>query len=437
MPFRLRTAYRTWLIDPLIFSIDDWLIVKCNVCIIGAGPAGLMAAISASDQSVSAVLVDGNLVAGRKLLKTGRGRCNLSHVASIDELVKAYGKGGEFLKHSLYEFSPENVREYLAKYGLLTKVEGDGLVFPVTNRATDVSRVLVDNARRAGIQFVYGKKVNDINKTDSGFLVDAGTEQVLAAAVIIATGGISWSFTGSTGDGYEFARKLGHTIAEPKAALVPLVTIQDWPGKLQGVGVGKVTITAAMDDRKIKAAGPLIFTGDGIGGSVVLDISRLITDHLCATQETVEIFIDLMPGMNASQLDKLIVDECAANPKKELAGLLTKFLPRALILFLCDRLDPGRCTLAGQLTRDKREELVKATKALTVTVKSTRPIAEATITRGGVCIDEIDSKTMQSKLCEGLFFAGEVIDVDGPCGGYNLQIAWSTGTLAGKNASKA
>ena len=396
-----------------------------------------MAAISASGQGVSVVLIDGNMVAGRKLLETGRGRCNLSHVGSIDKFVKAYGKGGRFLKNSLYEFSPENVREYLAKHGLKTKVEGDGLVFPVTDRATDVSRVLVDIARRAGTRFVYGKKVGDISKTNSGFLVDAGTEQVVAAAVIIATGGISWSFTGSTGDGYEFAKKLGHTIAEPKAALVPLVITQDWPGRLQGVGVGKVTITTTMNDRKIKAAGPLMFTGDGIGGPVVLDISRLITDHLCATQEVVEVFIDLMPGMNARQLDKLIVNECAANPKKELAGLLTKLGPRALVLYLCDRLDPGRCMLAGQLTGDKRKELVKATKALTVTVKSTRAIAEATITRGGVCIDEIDSKTMQSKLCAGLFFAGEVIDVDGPCGGYNLQIAWSTGTLAGKNASKA
>jgi predicted Rossmann fold flavoprotein len=410
--------------------------MEFDICIVGAGPAGLTAGIFSAESGAKTVIAESNTVAGRKLLRTGRGRCNLTHTGTIDDFVKAYGRYGRFLKHSLYEFSPEDVRGFFAEHNLVTKEEKDGCVFPVTDRATDVARVLVDRARRLEITFLYDKKVESIKKRRDGFRVQAAGETINCKAVIIATGGMSWSFTGSTGDGYGFANELGHHIVDVTGALVRLVTKEDWPSKLRGVGVERVSITALVGESKIKVTGSMMFTDDGIGGPAVFDLSRDLCDHLSDSQEPVQIFIDLQPGADAEELRKCIIDKCARSPKKELAGVLTEILPRALAIDLCEKLEPSINILAGQLSKDKRTELIKLIKYLPLTVVSLRPLKEATVTRGGVSTEGIDSKTMESKLCKGLYFAGEVMDADGPCGGYNLQIAWSTGALAGRSAAK-
>jgi hypothetical protein len=410
--------------------------MEYDICIVGAGAGGLTAGVFAAEGGSRTVIAESNTVAGRKLLRTGRGRCNLTHTGTIDDFVKAYGQYGRFLKHSLYEFSPEDVRGFFAEHNLATKEEKNGCVFPVTDRATDVARVLVDRARRLGVTFLYGKKVESIGKQGGKFRVQAGRETVDCKALIIATGGMSWPFTGSTGDGYRFANDVGHEIVDVTGALVRLVTKEDWSSKLQGVGVENVGITALVGDVKIKVTGPMMFTDDGIGGPAVFDLSRALCDHLPDSCEPVQIFIDLQPGVDAGELKKYIIDKCANSPKKELAGVLTEILPRVLVIELCERLEPSVNILAGQLSKKKRIELVKLMKYLPLTVVSLRPLEEATITRGGVSTEGIDSKTMESKLCKGLYFAGEVMDVDGPCGGYNLQIAWSTGALAGRSAAK-
>jgi predicted Rossmann fold flavoprotein len=420
--------------------------MRTDVAIIGAGPAGLMASISSAKAGAKTAIIEANTSAGRKLLRTGRTRCNLTHTGSVEDFIRVYGPFGRFLRHSLYEFSSDDLRRYFAQHKLETKVEEGGCVFPVTDRATDVVRVLVDDARRLSVRFLYGKKIQSIEKNENGFVLLADSEKVIAGAVIIATGGVTWSHTGSTGDGYKFAQALGHTIVEPKACLTHLITAETWPGQLAGVGVGNVVITAKLDPcsclptgrcrGKLFAGGPMMFTHDGIGGPAVFDFSRLITDFLPNAAQPIKVTIDMLPAYEGQELDREIISLCAKNPQKELSGVLTRLLPHSLALNLSCRLNPSETILAGQLQKHQRRQLVEMLKKLPLSIKATGSIAEATVTRGGVPTTQINLKTMGSKLCPGLFFAGEVIDVDGPCGGFNLQIAFSTGCLAGKMAAE-
>jgi predicted Rossmann fold flavoprotein len=266
---------------------------------------------------------------------------------------------------------------------------------------------------------------------------EGGQRRYEADAVIIATGGMSWPFTGSTGDGYRFAQALGHTIAEPRSALAPLTTVETWPTRLQGVGVPEVRVSTMIDDKKNSDDRPLMFTDDGVGGPVIFDLSRSVTDYIHNHPEPLPIKLDFCPTKDFQQLEQSILDGCAAYPKQEIARVITDLLPRALTLYLVEQIQTdGRPILASQLPKDARRELIRLMKEMPLTIRAIRPLAEATITRGGVSLDEIEPTTMQSKLCPGLFFAGEVINADGPCGGYNLQIAWSTGALAGKQAGQ-
>jgi hypothetical protein len=412
--------------------------MRCDVCIIGGGAAGLMASIFAAQQRCKVIIVEKNAAVTRKLLKTGGGRCNLTHTGSIDDFVREYDFCGRFLKHSLFEFSPEAVQKFFAERGLATKVDKEGCVFPVTDRAVDVSRVLFDVARRAGVSFVHGRSVQAVEKQYAGdFVVKAGADSYESPAVIIATGGVSWPFTGSTGDGYTFAKSFDHTIVGAKSAMAPLTSADSWPMKLQGVAVPDVQITAIIDDKKIQSRGPLMFTDDGIGGPVTFDLSRSVTDYLHSHSEPLQVKLDFCPDKEFQQVEDFIIQGCVTYPRQEIARVITDLLPRAITLHLVERIQTeGRPIMAAQLPKESRRELIRLIKEMPLTIKGIRPIAEATITRGGVALNEIEPTTMQSKLCPGLFFAGEVINADGPCGGYNLQIAWSTGALAGKSAAE-
>lgn len=409
--------------------------VKTDVAVTGAGPAGLMASIACSKAGLKTSIIDSNTVAGRKLLHTGRTRCNLTHTGSVQDFISSYGPFGRFLRPSLYDFSSEDLRNYFAARNLETKAEKDGCVFPVTDRAGDVVRVLVDDARRLSVRFFYGRTVRSITKEGSVFVLTTDRERIEADSVIIATGGVSWPFTGSRGDGYGFARYFGHSIVAPRPCLVRVVTAETWPGELSGVGVENVIITARIGKRRIHSSGPMIFTDNGIGGPAVFDLSRLITDFLPGESEPIKINVDMLGQYQLQELDKEIISLCAANPHKELAGVLARLLARRLMLKITTRLGPTTI-LAGQLTKQQRKEMVNMLKSLPLSVRATADIAEATVTRGGVSTEEIEPKTMESKLCPGLYFAGEVMNVDGPCGGFNLQIAFSTGRLAGKMAAE-
>lgn len=410
--------------------------MKTQVCIVGAGPAGLSAAIFAAQAGARVLLIERGAVAGRKLLKTGGGRCNLTHTGTIEEFIRAYDVFGRFLKSALYAWPPQEVREFFHNHRLATKEEKDGCVFPITDRAADVCRVLVDAARRLNVEFLYGRHVWSVEKTRNGFYIVTDKQPAAAKAVIIAAGGMSWPYTGSTGDGYRIAAELGHTVISPKAALCPLITEETWPAALQGIAIAEATLKAVLNKKKILTRGPLMFTGEGLGGPAVFDLSRRLADVLVEGGHSVPITVDFLPETEAAELEKWLLEQCSAHPKKEIAGLLSVKLPRQFCLQLEEMISPGRPTVAAHFTKDLRFELLKRIKHMPLTIVKTAPLEQATITRGGINRDQINSQTMQSRHCEGLFFAGEVIDADGPCGGYNLQIAWSTGALAGKSAAE-
>ena len=409
--------------------------METQICILGAGPAGLMAAIFAAEAQAQVLVIERNTTAGRKLLKTGRGRCNFTHTGSIDEFVRAYGACGRFLKPALYAFSPEQVRRFFQERNLAAKVEKDGCVFPVSDRASDVCRILLETAREQNVQFLFGRRVERITQEDRFFLVHTDKQTVRASAVILATGGASWPATGSTGDGYHLAAAFGHSIIAPKPALCPLVTEERWPCSLQGIGIPHVSIRTSADGRTFQSEGPVMFTSEGLGGPAVFDLSRHLTDALSRDEKAI-LHLDFLPELDIQSLQNRLVSECARHPKKEPAGILSAFLPRQVCLTIQNLLWPCGGPSASQLTREQRDRLVHLLKSASLTVAKTAPLEQATITRGGISRNEIEPTSMQSRLCPNLFFTGEVIDADGPCGGYNLQIAWSTGALAGISAAK-
>jgi len=440
---------------------------KTQVCIVGAGPAGLMSAIFAAQSGAKVVVIEKNPVAGKKLLLTGGGRCNLTHTGEIGDFVKIYGKGGRFLRHSLYELSPDDTRKCFSQWGLETKTDEQGCVFPVSEKATEVRDALVRRCQELGVQFVFGRGVEQLEKQGDGFAVF--TNRVISTGVptcrdeveksvkkisrlgfaslemtkpdilkadkvIIATGGQSFPQTGSTGDGYKLAKLLGHTIIEPKPALVPLLTEEKWTAELAGTSLTCVKISAVIDNKKLSVEGPMLFTHNGIGGPAVLDLSRLLADYL-PTQKPIQILLDIVPAMNEEKLEQYLLDQLSQYSRKIIVNVLFNLIPKKLAGFLC-RWALIAETKGYQFKKEQRRHLVQLLKKMPLSITATRAFDEAVITRGGVPLSEIDSKTMQSRICPGLYFAGEIIDADGPCGGYSLQICWSTGALSGKSAAK-
>jgi len=404
--------------------------MKTDVCVIGAGPAGLMSAIFAAQTGKQVVVIEKNATAGQKLLLTGGGRCNITHMGTVDDFVWAYGKSGRFLRYCLHEFSPDATRDFFGQIRIATKVDEDGCVFPVSESASNVQYALLSQCKKLGVQFVFGGGVEGIKKHGTEFIISAGKEVLTVHKVIIATGGASYPATGSTGDGYKLAKSLGHTIIEPRPALVPLITSEKWCAELAGISRDNVTISAMIDKKKTSVSGPMIFTYDGIGGPAVLDLSRLLADYLPA-KKPIEVFIDVVPAMNEAELEKYLMGQLSQYSKKIIANVLFELVPKKLGGLICTLAGITETT-ASQLKKEQRRKVIQLLKKLPLSIEATGNIEVATITRGGVSTAEIDPKTMQSKICPGLFFAGETIDVDGPCGGYNLQIAWSTGVLAGK-----
>jgi predicted Rossmann fold flavoprotein len=403
---------------------------QIQVCIIGAGPAGLMSAIFASQSGAKVVIIEKNSVAGKKLLLTAGGRCNLTHSGAIEDFVKIYGKAGRFLRHSLYELSPDDTRKCFSQWGLETKVDEQGCVFPVSEKATDVRDTLVRKCRELNAQFLFSREIERLEKRGDGFAVFTGKEIISADKVIIATGGQSFPQTGSTGDGYKLAKLLSHTIIESRPALVPLLTEEKWTAELAGTSLERVKISAAIDNKKLSVEGPMLFTHNGIGGPAVLDLSRLLADYLPA-QKPIQILLDIVPAMNEEKLEQYLLSQLSQYSRKIIVNVLFDLIPKKLAGCLCRRAQIAE-TKGYQFKKEQRRQLIQLLKKLPLSITAARSFDEAVITRGGIALAEIDSKTMQSKICPGLYFAGEIIDADGPCGGYSLQICWSTGALAGK-----
>ncbi|PKL45355.1 MAG: hypothetical protein CVV39_08055, partial [Planctomycetes bacterium HGW-Planctomycetes-1] len=407
--------------------------IETDICIIGAGPAGMTAAIAAAAGSKKVIILESNTTAGRKLLLTGGGRCNLTHTGTPDELIKAYKPFDRFVRHCMHEFSPQKVRDFFRRRGVETVVEPSGCVFPKSQRSSDIKKVLVDELEKLNVKILYGSKVHSIKLFSpdpcgrGSFAIDSQRFNIIAKSLIIALGGVSWPQTGSTGDGYKFARSLGHKIIKQTAVVVPLITAEKFCSSLAGIGIPNVVINCPLRlseaskiaGKKISACGAMIFTHSGIGGPAVFDLSRDIAEKIGAG---LKISIDLLPNMKPDELDKTI---CTANPRQNMSSILSQFLPKVIAKTILAENNIPEIT-AGQLNKKLRKTLVGILKHFPLTVLDTESVEKATATRGGVDINEIDGKTMQSKLHKGLFFAGEVINVDGPCGGYNLQFAFSS-----------
>ena len=389
------------------------------------------------------MVIEANKSPGQKLLLTGGGRCNFTHVATVDELVRAFGTKGKFLRHSFYQFPAESVRLFFQKRGLKSKVEDDGCVFPVTDKARDVRDTLLTEAKKFNVHFIFSAKVRSITKQGKYFAIEFNPSPYRrrlnmenTEKVIITTGGLSFPETGSTGDGYKFAQNFGHTIIEPRASLVPLVTHERWPGELAGTSLENVKITTTINNKKVFTTGAMLFTHDGIGGPAALELSRFLTNFLPNEKNPIKIFIDLVAVSSEAEIESMILKQISEQPKKTIANILSEIVPRRVSQVLCGQFDFQDKLYANQLSKDLRKKLLRLIKVLPLSIVRTRPIEEAMVTRGGVSVNEIEPKTMESKICPGLFFAGEVIDVDGPCGGYNLQMCWSTGALAGVSAAQ-
>ncbi|MBE6105389.1 NAD(P)/FAD-dependent oxidoreductase [Anaerovibrio lipolyticus] len=404
-----------------------------KIVVVGAGPAGMMAAIKAAENGASVVLLEKMKRAGKKMLITGKGRCNITNVAEIPELIKNIPGNGKFLNSCIRAFDNEDVQYFFNGIEVPTKVERGGRVFPVSDKAADVVDAMVLQLHELGVKLYTDVKVSDILVQDNkavGVKTDDG-QKFEAEAVIIATGGSSYPGTGSTGDGYKMADKIGHKVVTPLPALVPLELEEEWVKDLQGLSLKNVRVTLFADEKRITDMfGEMLFTHFGVSGPIILSLSRK-TAQLLDEGSFVELMIDLKPALTFEQLDARVLRDFEKYQRKEMKNALKDLLPGRLIPPVLDGayIEPDR--MVNSITKEERHRLVNVLKGLLVTVTKTRPIAEAIVTAGGVDVKEINPKTMESKLIKNLYFAGEVVDVDAYTGGYNLQAAFSMGAAAG------
>lgn len=403
-----------------------------KICVIGAGPAGIIAAGFAGSLGKDVTLIEKNDKIGKKLFITGKGRCNITNNSPIEEFFDNILTNKTFLYSSLYSFTNEDILELLNNYGLKVKVERGNRIFPESNKSSDVikafNQFLVDNK----VDLKLNTNIKDIEKKDDKFILKTDKDEILTFdKLIIATGGKSYPTTGSIGDGYKFAERLGHKIIKIKPSLVPIEIKEESIKVLQGLSLRNVSISAYANNKLIyDAFGEMIFTHYGISGPIVIPMSSYLYKHL---NNEILIYLDLKPALSIDKLDDRLLRDFQKYNNKQLKNALDELLPQKLISYVIDLSGVNPDKIVHQITKEERRTILDSIKKLQMTFKSFRPIEEAIVTSGGVSTKEINPSTMESKLLDGLFFSGEVIDVDGLTGGYNLQIAYSTGYLAGTN----
>lgn len=408
-----------------------------EVAVIGGGPAGMIAALTAAREGAQVTLLERNEKLGKKLYITGKGRCNVTNIADFEEFFAQVPRNPRFLNAAVRRFSAQDLIALLESLGVATVVQRGGRVFPESEKASDVTRALERALRAAGVRVRLGCRVQTILQGDGivrGVLLEDGTE-LPAQSVVVATGGVSYPSTGSTGDGYRFAEDLGHRIVPPRPSLVGMVTKAQWPRELQGLALKNVRLSARLGKKKLyDELGEMLFTHFGVSGPLVIELSSHMTDLEPAG---VEVRIDLKPGLAPEQLDKRIQRDFESMQRKQLGSVLCGLLPQRLALIFPSLVGMSLEMPVHQVTRPQRQTLVEALKALPLEIERMRPVEEAIVTRGGVDVKEVVPGTMASKRIKGLYFAGEVLDVDAHTGGFNLQIAFSTGVLAGQAAAQS
>lgn len=429
-----------------------------KVIVIGAGAAGMMAAIAAAKNGHDVTVLEKNEKVGKKIYITGKGRCNITNACDIEDLFNNVVTNKKFMYSAFYGFTNDDVISFFNENGLETKVERGNRVFPVSDRAHDVNMTLASVMKKLGVKIMYETKVDSIGTsvgepTRSNAVnkdlehntagkddeckpyvkyVIADGKQYDADAVIVATGGMSYPTTGSTGDGYTFAKKTGHRIVECRPALVPFIASDEDIKELQGLALKNVGVTIFDGKKKLyEDFGELLFTHFGVSGPTVLSASSYVAGKIA--DHPLKLVIDLKPALSKEQLDERILRDFEECINKNFNNSLDKLLPKSLIPVIIDRCHIDQYKKVNEITKDERATLVDVIKNMEFTLTGLRGFNEAIITQGGVSVKDIDPSTMESKLVKGLYFAGEVLDLDAVTGGFNLQIAWSTGHLAGSS----
>ncbi len=406
-----------------------------QVGIVGAGAAGLMAAGRAASLGKKVLVFEKNNRSGKKLLITGKGRCNITNNCPMDELLANIPGNGRFLYSTLHHYNNYDIMDFFEVNGVPVRTERGNRVFPESDRSYDVAEALLRYAQRQGAQFHHYSPVREI-LCDNGRVTGVKLQNndiYELDAVILATGGLSYPMTGSTGDGYRLAQALGHTLIEPKPSLVPLETKEKWVLDAQGLALKNVGLTVynPSGNKVYQEQGEMLFTHFGVSGPMILSASRHILD--CGFKDSV-LMIDLKPALDEETLDLRIQRDFSKYSRKQYANALIELLPKSLIPIFVTLSEIPAEKPVHQITKAERRELVKLFKGLKLTVSKARPIDEAIVTAGGISVKEINPSTMESKLVKGLYFAGEMIDVDAYTGGFNLTIAFSTGYTAGTQA---
>ena len=407
-----------------------------NVTVIGGGAAGMMAALAAAEEGRDVLIIEKNKMLGRKVLITGKGRCNVTNIAQPDEMMKFVPKNSRFLFSALKRFDNRSLMDMLEHAGVPLKTERGGRVFPQSDKSADIVHAFRRMIAEKGVRTLISDSVRELiirNGKICGVKTDKG-RTLLSGRVILATGGKSYPLTGSDGFGYELAKSAGHSITDIKPALIPLETTEEWAAELQGLSLKNISVKLLENGKKVfDDFGEMLFTHFGVSGPVILSASCHISD--IKTKEY-KLEIDLKPALDIAQLEARVLRDFKENANKNFENALGGLYPQKLIpvMVKLSGIDPYK--KVNVITKEERKRLLELTKKLTLTIKGFRPIEEAIVTDGGVNVKEINPSTMESKKTRGLYFAGEVIDVAAYTGGYNLQIAFSTGYLAGKSADK-
>ena len=406
-----------------------------KILVVGGGAAGMMAAVTAARNGKKVRLIEKNEKLGKKLFITGKGRCNITNAADIEDLFSAVVSNPKFLYSSFYSMTNDQVIEFFEELGVKTKVERGGRVFPESDHSSDVIRALEQEMKRLGVEIRLRAEAEEILAEDgrvTGVRLSSGKE-LHADAVIIATGGISYPSTGSTGDGYRFARECGHKVADLSPALVPMEVKEWYARELMGLSLRNVEIRITDGKKKLyEEFGEMLFTHYGVTGPVILSASSIVGKKL--REHPLTLHIDLKPALTEEQLDKRMLREFEANHNRQFKNAVDSLFPSKLKPVIVELSGIQEDKKVNEVTKEERLHFVRLIKDFSMTLTGMRGYNEAIITKGGVSVKEIDPGTMESKLVNGLYFAGEVLDLDAVTGGYNLQIAWSTGYLAGLNA---
>jgi len=417
-----------------------------DLIVVGAGPAGLMAGSTAAERGLRVLLLEKNRRPGAKILMSGGTRCNLTHAVGPEGIVEAFGPPGRFLYSALAALPPQELIDRFHGWGVPTKIEPGGKVFPASDRALDVLDALLAELRRTGCAMAGEEPLTEIRRMGPAFQV-LTTKRVLSSRkLLLATGGQSYPGCGTCGDGYRLAAALGHTIAPPRPALVPVTTQVTWVRRLQGITIPDVRVEVVPTDRTASEAGEddaltvagralaerrgsLLFAHFGLSGPVALDVSRAVSAQ--PAPRRLALRCDFLPDRKASALDQWLCEQCAAAGGRQLVKVLASSLPVRLVETLLERCRMPLEQRAAELSKARRQQVVEAIKGLLIPVTGTLGFEKAEVTAGGVSLGEVDSRSLESKLVPGLHLAGELLDLDGPIGGYNFQAAFSTGRLAG------